>query len=288
MPPDDTTMLSPAKADPVAPAAQSTGVAARQADPVAVRRQIRSGSHSGHTAGCVPGYVQANICILPKDWADEFLLFCQRNPKPCPLLAVSDPGNPRLPGLGADLDIRTDVPSYFVFRDGAFIEEVTDISALWRDDLVTFALGCSFSFEDALTEAGIPLKHIQRDECVAMYVTNVDTTPAGRFHGKLVVSMRPLSPADAIRAIQITSRFPGVHGAPVHLGFPESIGIDDLSKPHLGIGVGEVAADEIPVFWACGVTPQSVIQAARPPFCITHKPGHMLVTDVRNSSLASF
>jgi uncharacterized protein YcsI (UPF0317 family) len=280
-PPD---ALSP----PQSSSSASHHTSAARCDPVALRRRIRAGHHTGHTAGHAPGFVQANICMLPKDWADEFLLFCQRNPKPCPLLAVSDPGDPRLPGLGADLDIRTDLPSYFVFRDGVMMEEVTDITSLWRDDLVTFALGCSFSFEDALTEAGVPVKHIERGECVAMYVTNVDTAPAGRLHGKLVVSMRPLVPADAIRAIQITSRFPGVHGAPVHIGFPEAIGIADLSKPHLGIGVADVASDELPVFWACGVTPQSVIQAARPPFCITHKPGHMLVTDLRNASLASF
>jgi uncharacterized protein YcsI (UPF0317 family) len=276
-------MLNPAKAAAAQPVATPT-----LAEPIALRHRVRAGRHTGHTAGYAPGYVQANVCILPKDWADEFLLFCQRNPKPCPLLGVSDPGDPRLPGLGADLDIRTDVPGYFVFRDGVMVEETTDISSLWRDDLVTFALGCSFSFEDALAEAGVPLKHIQRGECVAMYVTNVDTTPAGRLGGKLVVSMRPLAPAEAIRAIQITSRFPNVHGAPVHIGFPEAIGIDDLSKPYLGIGVGEVAPHEIPVFWACGVTPQAVVQAARPPFCITHKPGHMLVTDLHNSSLASF
>jgi len=260
----------------------------RIADAGAMRQHIRAGRHATHTSGFADGFVQANVCILPKAWADEFLLYCQRNPKPCPLLAVSDPGDPRLPELGADLDIRTDVPAYCIFRDGVLVDEVTDITDLWRDDLVTFALGCSFSFESAIVEAGIPLKHIQRGECVSMYVTDVDTVPAGRFHGKLVVSMRPLTPANAIRAVQITSRFPRVHGAPVHLGAPAMIGIDDLAKPYLGIGVTDVAADELPVFWACGVTPHSVIQAARPPFSITHKPGHMLITDLHNASLASF
>jgi uncharacterized protein YcsI (UPF0317 family) len=262
--------------------------APESSSPQAERRRIRAREHVNHTAGLADGFVQANICILPKAWADDFLLFCQRNPKPCPLLSVGDVGDPMLPELGNDIDIRSDVPAYCVFRDGKLVEEVTDITHLWRDDLVTFALGCSFSFESALLEAGIPLKHIERGESVSMYVTGVDTTPAGRFSGKLVVSMRPLTAANAIRAVQVTSRFPRVHGAPVHLGEPALIGIEDLRKPYLGIGTTEVAPDELPVFWACGVTPHSAIQAARPPFSITHKPGHMLITDLRNTSLASF
>jgi uncharacterized protein YcsI (UPF0317 family) len=258
------------------------------AAPGSERRRIRAREHTDHTAGLADGFVQANICILPKDWADEFLLYCQRNPKPCPLLAVSDAGDPMLPELGEDVDIRTDVPAYCVFRDGELVEQVNDISHLWRDDLVTFALGCSFSFESALLEAGIPLKHVSRRESVSMYVTNIDTARAGRFHGRLIVSMRPMTPANAIRAVQVTSRFPRVHGAPVHLGAPSLIGIEDLAKAYLGIGTTEVAPDELPVFWACGVTPHSAIQSARPPFSITHKPGHMLITDLRNASLASF
>ena len=252
------------------------------------RRRIRVREYVTHTAGLAEGFVQANICILPKAWADEFLLYCQRNPKPCPLLSMSDVGDPALPELGRDIDIRSDLPAYCVFRNGELVEELNDVTHLWRDDLVTFALGCSFSFESALREAGIPLKHIERGESVPMYVTNVDTTPAGRFKGKLVVSMRPLNAANAIRAVQITSRFPRVHGAPVHLGAPSLIGIDDLRKSYLGIGTTDVAPDELPVFWACGVTPHSAIQAARPPFSITHKPGHMLITDLANASLASF
>ena len=213
------------------PLDRSTGPSRQgAATPRAERRRIRAHEYSDHTAGLADGFVQANICILPKAWADEFLLYCQRNPKPCPLLSVSDVGDPMLPELGEDIDIRTDVPAYCVFRDGELSEQVNDISHLWRDDLVTFALGCSFSFESALLEAGIPLKHIARGESVSMYVTNVDTAPAGRFHGKLVVSMRPLTPADSIRAIQVTSRFPRVHGAPVHLGKPSLIGIDDLRE----------------------------------------------------------
>jgi uncharacterized protein YcsI (UPF0317 family) len=253
-----------------------------------VRRRIRVREHVSHTAGLAGGFVKANICILPKAWADEFLLYCQRNPKPCPLLSVSDAGDPALPELGRDIDIRSDLPAYCVFRDGKLIEEVNDITHLWRDDLVTFALDYSFSFESALLEAGIPVKHIERGASVAMYVTNVDTAPAGRFSGKLIVSMRPLTAANAIRAVQITSRFPRVHGAPVHLGDPSLIGIDDLRQSYLGIGTTDVAPDEVPVFWACGVTPHSAIQAARPPFSITHRPGHMLITGLANASLASF
>lgn len=251
------------------------------------RRRIRAGEYKGQTAGLAHGFVQTNICILPRDWAEDFLLYCHRNPRPCPLLAVSDVGNPALPDLGADIDIRTDVPAYCVFRDGELVDTVHDISELWRDDFVTFALGCSFSFEWALLEAGIPLRHIQRNESVAMYVTNVETRAAGPFGGKLVVSMRPLIPADAIRAVQITSRFPRVHGAPVHIGIPHLIGIEAIENPYLGIGTTEVAAGELPVFWACGVTPHSAIRAACPPLSITHRPGHMLITDLHNASLAS-
>ncbi|MGH7056648.1 MAG: putative hydro-lyase [Acetobacteraceae bacterium] len=256
-----------------------------QADPRSVRLAIREGRHTGHTAGLAPGFVQGNLCILPKDWADEFLLFCQRNPKPCPLLAVSDPGDPHLPALADDLDLRTDVPGYRVFRDGVATGERADIRDLWRDDLVGFVLGCSFSFEEALGEAGVRIKHIERGACVAMYRTNIDCAPAGRLSGKLVVSMRPLKPADAIHAVEITARYPRVHGTPVHIGKPELIGVD-LAHPYLGIGVTDVAADELPVFWACGVTPQSVVAEAKPPFCITHVPGKMLVTDRRNAAFA--
>ncbi len=248
-----------------------------------VRLRVRRGEHRGLTAGCAPGYVQANLAILPRDLATEFLRFCQLNPKPCPLLAASEPGDPRLPTLGADLDIRTDVPRYRIWRDGDLIEEVPDIKAYWRDDLVAFLLGCSFSFEEALLEDGIPLRHIACGSNVPMYRTNIDTVPAGRFRGPVVVSMRPLKPADAIRAVQITSRFPAVHGAPIHIGKPELIGIRDIMQPDYGDAVA-VEADELPVFWACGVTPQSVIAAVKPAFCITHAPGYMLVTDLKNNS----
>ena len=254
--------------------------------PLGARLAIRQGRHRGPTAALAPGYVQANLAILPKDLADEFLRFCVLNPKPCPLLGISEPGDPRIEILGTDLELRTDVPRYRVWRDGEVVEEPHDVSAWWRDDLVAFAIGCSYSFEAALIEDGIEIRHVTRDCAVPMYRTNIATNPAGRFHGPLVVSMRPMSPADAIRAVQITSRFPNVHGAPVHLGRPDLIGIRDLARPDYGDAV-PVGADEMPVFWACGVTPQSVIATARPSLCITHYPGSMLVTDIKNARLAA-
>jgi uncharacterized protein YcsI (UPF0317 family) len=254
-------------------------------DPRQVRRAIREGRHRRHTAGLAPGYVQGNVCILPREYADDFRLFCERNPKPCPLLAESQPGDARLPSLGADLDIRTDVPRYRIFRNGVLEEETGNLGGVWRDDLVTFVLGCSFSFEEALLEAGLPLRYVEQGRNVPMYRTSVDTAPAGRFRGKLVVSMRPFRPADAIRAIEITSRYPRVHGSPVHLGNPRLIGIEDLKKPWAGDPT-EVRDDELPLFWACGITPQSVVLEAKPALCITHAPGHMLVTDLENASLA--
>jgi uncharacterized protein YcsI (UPF0317 family) len=255
------------------------------ADPREARRIIRRGEYSGHTAGVASDYVQGNLCILPKDLALEFAAFCQRNPKPCPLIGMGAPGDPTLPGLG-DIDIRTDVPRYRVFKDGKLVDEPTDVTKYWSDDLVTFVLGCSFSFERPLLEAGLRLQHIERNTVVPMFRTSIDCVPAGRFKGKMVVSMRPFAPADAIRAIQITSRFPAVHGAPVHIGLPEAIGIADVAKPDLG-DPAEMGAGELPLFWACGVTPQVAIEAAKPSLCITHKPGSMLITDRRNSDLAA-
>src|SRR5271167_3075107 len=256
-------------------------------DVAAIRQRIRTGVFSGHTSGLAPGHVQGNVVILPADDAHDFLLFCLRNPKPCPLLGVSGPGETTLPTLGAGIDIRTDLPRYRVWRHGTLVDEPTHIDNHWRDDLVTFVIGCSFSFEQALIDAGLPLRHVELGLNVAMYRTSVATQAAGRFHGPLVVSMRPFTPANAIRAIQITSRLTAVHGAPIHLGKPEMIGIEDLARPDYGDAV-EVAADELPVFWACGVTPQAVVAAARPAFCITHAPGCMLLTDRLNHELASF
>lgn len=247
----------------------------------AVRLAARSGTLTDHTSGVAPGYVQGNLAVLPADLAGDFLRFCQRNPKPCPLIGVSEVGSFRIPELGDDFDIRTDIPRYRVWQDGVLVEEPNSVEAWWRDDLVAFVIGCSFTFEEALMADGIPLRHVACGENVAMYRTNIETAPAGPFHGPLVVSMRPLQPKDAIRAVQITSRYPAVHGAPVHLGHPEMIGIRDLDAPDYGVSVG-VQPDEIPVFWACGVTPQSVIAAAKPAFAITHAPGYMIVTDRRN------
>jgi uncharacterized protein YcsI (UPF0317 family) len=232
-----------------------------------------------------PGYVQGNLAILPKALADDFHRFCHRNPKPCPLLAASEPGDPHLPSLGADLDIRTDIPCYRVWRHGELVDEVDDLRQIWRDDLVSFVLGCSFSFEEALIENGLEVRHIARGSNVPMYRTSIQTAPAGPFHGPMVVSMRPYKPADAIRAIQVTSRFPSVHGAPVHIGKPGMIGIEDIARPDYGDAV-PVRDDEFPVFWACGVTPQSVIATVKPEFSITHAPGYMLVTDLLNARLA--
>ena len=254
---------------------------------VNARVAIRSGEFSGHTSGLAEGHVQGNIVILPNALANDFLRYCQRNPKPCPLLVVSEPGEFLLPNLGADIDIRTDLPRYRVWRDGVLTNQPTDIRDLWRDDLVTFVIGCSFSFEEALLQAGIPLRHIAQNRNVAMYRSNIATTPAGVFSGPMVVSMRPLRASDAIRAIQITTRFPSVHGAPVHIGDPAQIGIADLRAPDYGDAV-DVMPDEVPVFWACGVTPQAAITQARPEFCITHAPGAMLITDLLNHELATF
>jgi uncharacterized protein YcsI (UPF0317 family) len=250
------------------------------------RRRIRDEGFNGSTAGLAAGNVQANLVILPKALAHDFLRFAQANPKPCPVLAVSEPGDPHLPTLGEDLDIRTDLPKYRVWRYGELVEEPADVRDVWRDDLVSFALGCSFSFEQAMVEEGIELRHMTCGSNVPMYRTNIRCVPAGSFAGPLVVSMRPLSPGDAIRAIQITSRFPSVHGAPVHLGLPEAIGIGSLDRPDYGDAV-PVHAGELPVFWACGVTPQAVIAEAEPEFCITHAPGSMLITDLLNAKLAS-
>ncbi len=251
------------------------------------RLRIRSAAFTGPTAGLAAGNVQANLVILPKALAHDFLRFAQANPKPCPILAVSEAGDPAFPTLGANLDIRTDLPRYRVWRDGELVSEPTDVLDVWHDDLVSFAIGCSFSFEEALVDDGIEVRHIACGSNVPMYRTNIPCVSAGVFHGPLVVSMRPLKPADAIRAVQITSRFPSVHGAPVHLGTPEMIGIADINKPDYGDAV-PIGANEMPVFWACGVTPQAVIAKAKPAFCITHAPGCMLITDLRNTSLSAF
>ncbi len=244
-----------------------------------VRRAIRAGHYSGHTAGLAMGFLQGNVAILPADYALDFFRFCQRNPKPCPLVGVSDTGNPNMFTLGRDIDIRSDVPKYNVYRDGELVEDRTEIFDLWDDAFVAFVLGCSFSFEEALIAEGIRLRHIDNNLTVSMYRTSMETSPAGPFGGPVVVSMRPMRTTDAIRACAITARFPHAHGKPVHLGDPTEIGIRDIAAPEWGEPA--VFLDgEIPVFWACGVTPQAAIQSAKPPICITHAPGSMLITDI--------
>jgi uncharacterized protein YcsI (UPF0317 family) len=249
-----------------------------------IRRLARSGELSGPTPGYALGHVQANLVVVPRDVAFDFLLFCQRNPKPCPLLDVTEPGSfePRAVAAGADL--RTDVPRYCVYQHGKLVDEPTDLLRWWRDDLTGFLMGCSFTFENALIQAGIPVRHLDAGCNVPMYRTSRECIPAGVFRGPMVVSMRPMTPAQAIRAVQVCSRFPRAHGAPVHVGDPRAIGIQDLDAPDFGDPV-ELRAGEIPVFWACGVTPQAVAMHARPPFLITHKPGHMFVTDLRDTDL---
>lgn len=244
-----------------------------------VRASIRDGSYDGHTAGLAAGKLQCNLAILPEHFALDFLRFCQRNPKPCPVVGVSNTGDPTLPTLGRDIDIRSNVSKYRVFRNGELSDEVTDISDVWSDDLVTVALGCSFTFENALLRNGIPVRHIETSTNVPMYRSNIDLVPAGKFAGQMVVTMRPI-PADQVeQAREISSRYPQAHGAPIAVGDPAQIGISDLSKPDWGDAV-DIRAGEVPVYWACGVTPQNVLLAAELPICITHSPGHMLISDV--------
>jgi uncharacterized protein YcsI (UPF0317 family) len=248
-------------------------------DPTAVRAAIRAGDWTAPTAGLAPGRVQANLVVLPQRDAYDFLRFCVANPRPCPVLEVTEAGSPEPVQAAPGADLRTDVPRYRVFRDGELSDEVDDVGALWRDDLVAFLIGCSFTFERALLAAGLPVRHVEEGVNVPMYRTNIACRPAGAFSGPMVVSMRPFAPAQALRAVQVTSRYPTVHGAPVHLGAPEAIGIADLDHPHYGDPV-TIRRGEVPVFWACGVTPQAAAAAARPELMITHAPGHMFVTDL--------
>ena len=253
--------------------------------PASLRQRIRRGEFRGNTSGLAPGHVQCNLVILPAAQGSDFLRFCQANPRPCPLLASSaQPGDTGLPRLG-EIDLRSDLPAYRVFRDGAFTEELHDIADLWQDDFMAFALGCSFSFEEALIEAGLDVRNVSEGVNVPMYRTNIPCASAGPFAGNMVVSMRPFRAADAIRAVQVCTRFPAVHGAPVHLGAPAQIGIRDIGAPDFGDAV-TIRDDELPVFWACGVTPQVALESAALPLAITHSPGCMLVTDLRNAELA--
>ena len=256
-------------------------VLAVAAAPDEARRRYRDGLEVP-TAGWAPGYTQANLVVLPREWAFDMLLFGQRNPQPVPLLDVTDPGACSTV-LAPGADLRTDLPRYRVWRDGCLVDEPTDVLDLWADDLVTFLVGCSFSFETALLDAGVPMRHIEQHRNVSMYRTNVACRPAGRLAGPLVVSMRQIPASQVVTAVQVTSRMPAVHGAPVHVGSPSSLGITDLSAPDFGDPV--LAQDgDVPVFWACGVTPQAALMASKPPFAITHAPGFMFVTDVPDAT----
>lgn len=260
--------------------------ATRRQDAQNLRARIRSGAHHGLTTGLAPGMVQLNLAILPKAWADDFKHFCELNPKPCPLVSMTEPGNPIFPSdIGDSLDARSDAPRYLVFRDGILAGEVTDLTDMWQDDFVAFGMGCSYSFEEALVSGGLSLRHIEQKTKVPLYVTNIATEPSGPFHGPTIVSMRPFLPEEAIRAVEITAKYPRVHGTPVHFGNPEMIGIDDIADPYSG-APPVIHENEVPVFWACGVTPQIIVEHAKPSICITHKPGHMLITDRLNTELA--
>ena len=248
-----------------------------------LRALVRRGEFAGVTPGLALGYVQANLVVLPREQAFDFLLFCQRNPKPCPLLDVTEAGDPEPKLCAAGADLRTDVPRYCVYRHGERVDEPTDIVQLWQKDWVGFLIGCSFTFE-ALLQAGLPIRHIEQGCNVPMYRTNIACQPAGMFHGPMVVSMRPMTPSQAIRAVRICTRFERAHGTPIHLGDPAAIGIRDLTRPDFGDPVA-IRSGEVPVFWACGVTPQAVVMQARPPICVTHKPGHMFVTDWKDVDL---
>src|SRR5438128_797097 len=256
----------------------------RQATGAEVRRAARSGQLDRPTPGMALGFVQANLVVVPRELAFDFLLFCQRNPKPCPLLDVTEAGSPEPCLVAAGADLRTDLPRYRVYRDGEPIDEPTDLLGWWRDDLVAFLVGCSFTFENALLQAGVPLRHVETGCNVPMYRTNQECRPVGVFRGPMVVSMRPLTPAQIVTAVQICARFPRAHGTPVHFGDPAALGIRDIGRPDFGDAV-EIRPGEMPVFWACGVTPQAVAMQSRPPFLITHKPGYMFVTDVRDVDL---
>lgn len=254
------------------------------ASPSEVRKLIREGKIVKPTSGMCAGYAQANLVVLPKDLAYDFLLFAQRNPKPCPILEVSDVGSRTLKSIAKDCDIAKDIPKYRIYKKGELVGEYTDVSEFWQDDFVSFLIGCSFSFESEMIEAGIEIRHITEDCNVPMYMTNIECESAGIFNGKMVVSMRPIKPDQVVKAVTVTETMPKVHGTPIHIGDPSVIGIKDINKPEFGDAV-TINEGEVPVFWPCGVTPQSVIMNVKPDIVITHSPGHMLITDVKNVEL---
>ncbi|MDM7517176.1 putative hydro-lyase [Lentilactobacillus sp. TOM.63] len=252
--------------------------------PVELRHLIRSGDFFGQTSGLCPGYTQANLAILPKDLAYDFLLFTQRNPRPCPVLEVSDTGSRKLHEFADDIDLANDFPKYRIYRNGKVDAEVTSVADIWQNDFVSFIIGCSFSFESELLASGIEVRNITEKVNVPMFNTNIPLKSADPFHGNMVVSMRPIPETQIPTAVQVTGAMPNVHGAPIQIGDPETIGISDLAHPDYGDPV-TIKAGEQPVFWPCGVTPQNVIMQTKPPLVITHAPGHMLVTDVVNATL---
>ncbi len=248
-----------------------------------LRQDVRSGRFDGLTAGQAPDFLQGNVVILPQRHATDFLLYCMNNPKPCPLIGLAQPGEFEIPELG-HIDIRTDVPRYRIFREGKLEREALSIADIWRRDLVSFVLGCSFTFEDALIRNGYPVRHIENGCNVPMFRTNIETTPGGIFHGPLVVTMRFYPENQIPRIFDLSARYPHAHGTPVYWGSPDKIGIGDLSNPDYGDPVDN-PGNEIPVFWACGVTPQAAIERAKPELCITHAPGCMLVTDIASTTV---
>jgi uncharacterized protein YcsI (UPF0317 family) len=254
--------------------------------PKEIRQTIRQGRYRGGTAGLAPGYVQANLVVLPRAQAYDFLVFCQRNPRPCPLIEVTDPGSPEPVGVAPGADLRTDIPRYRIYREGRLEAEVGDLTGQWQDDFVAFLLGCSFTFESALLASGVPVRHIEEGRIVPMFRTNLACRPAGVFSGPMVVSMRPIPRSLIPRAVTVTARYPMAHGAPVHVGRPAHIGIADIGQPDWGDPPALLEGEE-PVFWACGVTPQAVALQARPPLVITHAPGHMFITDLPDHALSA-
>ena len=251
--------------------------------PAQARERFRAGLRTP-TAAWSPGYAQANLVVLPRDVALDFMLFAQRNPRPCPVLDVTDPGRP-VTCLAPEADLRTDLPAYRVWEHGECVAETTDVTRYWRDDLMAFLIGCSFTFERALRAACVPVRHVEQGRNVPMFITSGQCRQGGIFGGPLVVSMRPI-PEDLVPvAVSVTARYPAVHGAPVHVGSPEDLGIADVSRPDFGDPV-DCRDGDVPVFWACGVTPQVALARARPPFAITHAPGHMLITDVLDQAYA--
>ena len=248
------------------------------------RKLIRSGEWNRPTTGLALGYVQANLVILPQSWAEEFAIFCHLNPKPAPILDITHPGDPRPMKVAAQADLRTDIPRYCVYHKGELVEEPEDIQSFWQEDFVAFLLGCSFSAERALIEHGIRLRHLEQGKNIAMYQTTIECAATPHFHGPLVVTMRPIKTAMIDKVVEITGSYPLAHGSPIHIGDPAALGITDLAQPRWGDAV-MVEEDEVPVFWACGVTPQAVIMTVRPEIAITHSPGHMFITDWRDSEI---